>query len=53
MLDFVLDRTNTEAPNEIQWNHALRLNGIDYADAICLMVYRIDDIKDKLGRPSK
>ncbi|XP_073841258.1 uncharacterized protein [Musca autumnalis] len=50
MLDFVMNKTNNEAPCGIQWNLNNRLNDIDYADDICLMAHRFEDIQKILNR---
>lgn len=52
LLDSVLEKTNTEAQNGIQWNISEKLNDIDYADDICLMAHRFNDIEDKLKKLS-
>lgn len=32
-------QTNIEVPHGIQWRPHLRINDLDYADGICLMVH--------------
>lgn len=48
LLDGVMEQTNIDAPNGIRWNLHERLNDIDYADDICMMAHRFDDIEQKL-----
>lgn len=52
LLDSVMEQTNAETPNGIQWNLTERLNDIDYADDLCLMAHRFIDIEEKLRKLS-
>lgn len=48
LLDGIMEQTNIDARNGIRWNLHERLNDIDYADDICLLAHRFDDIEQKL-----
>lgn len=50
VLDTVLQQTNIEASNGIQWHLNQRLHDLDYADDICLMSHTLDGIQQKLNR---
>jgi hypothetical protein len=46
----MMTKSNTEAPNGIQWKLGQRLNDLDYADDIVLMAHTFSDIQQKLER---
>lgn len=49
VLDFVLQRTNMEAPEGIRWNLAGTLNDLDYADDLVLMAARFSAAQSQLS----
>ncbi len=48
VLDEVLQKTNEECSEGIQWTPFEKLSDLDYADDICLMTHSLQDVKNKL-----
>ena len=48
VLDGVLQKTNEECSEGIQWTPFEKLSDLDYADDICLMTHSLQGVKNKL-----
>ena len=48
VLDEVLQKTNEECSEGIQWTPFEKLSDLDYADDICLMTHSLQGVKNKL-----